>query len=74
MANGSPRKGALIAGLVLIVIGFVFLLESWYEQFTFWRLIGRYWPVVLILIGVLKLHGYFTWRDSNPGQDAAAKE
>ena len=68
MSAGS-RKGALIAGLILIAIGLVFLLDK-----SPWYLIGRYWPVILILIGIFKLYGYFTWQEVPPVSDARPKE
>lgn len=73
MTNG-PRKGALVAGLILMVIGLIFFLEIWYEQFSILRLIGRYWPVILILIGVMKLYSYFTWKEPPSVPDSAPKE
>ncbi len=68
MSAGS-RKGALIAGLILIGIGLLFLFEN-----TAWRLWVRYWPVILILIGLSKLYGYFTWKETPPVPDTAPKE
>jgi hypothetical protein len=57
-------SGALTAGLILIALGIILLLENWYGVFSFWRLFARYWPVILIIIGLKKLHAYFTWRDA----------
>jgi len=62
MTNG-PRQGALIAGLVLIAIGVILFLEIWSEQFSILHFLGRYWPVILILVGVKKLYDYFTWQE-----------
>ena len=61
----AARKtnGALTAGLILIALGIIFLLENWYGVFPFWRLFAKYWPVILIIIGLKKLHAYFTWHD-----------
>ena len=56
--------GALTAGLILIVLGLIFLAENLYAPFSAWRLIARYWPVILIIIGLRKLILYFTWQDS----------
>lgn len=73
MTNG-PRKGALIAGVILIAIGVIFFLEIWYEQFSLVRFIGRYWPVILILIGLRKIYGFFTWKETASVPDNAPKE
>lgn len=60
------RNGALTAGIILILIGLLFLLETWYGTLSFWRLFARYWPLILIAIGLKKLYGYFTWQESPP--------
>jgi len=72
--TSGPRKGALIAGLILMGLGVFFYLEIWYEQFSILRLIGRYWPVLLILIGVIKIYGYFAWKEPHSVSDSAPKE
>jgi len=71
--TNHPRKGALVAGLILIAIGVIFYLEIWYEQFSIWRIVGRYWPVILILIGLTKIYGYFSWKEPVV-PDSAPKE
>jgi hypothetical protein len=57
------RGNALIAGLILIGLGVIFFIENWYGSFSAWHLIARYWPVLLIIIGLKKLYGYFTWQE-----------
>jgi len=56
------RSGVLTAGLILIAIGLLFLLNNFYE-ISAWRLMARFWPVILIIIGVRKLYRYFTWQE-----------
>lgn len=73
MASRSQR-GPLLAGIILIVIGLIFLLENWYGHISFWRLFARYWPVILILIGLKKLYGYFTFQEIPPVPDSEKKE
>ncbi len=68
------RRGTLTLGVVLILIGTVFFVETWYERFSVWHLIGRYWPLILILVGLSKLYGYFTWREAEPAPQETAKE
>jgi lia operon protein LiaF len=70
----TVRRGTLTAGLMLITIGLVFFLENWYESFSIWHLIGRYWPVILILVGLNKLYGYFTWQEAISAPEVSAKE
>lgn len=49
----EPRKdqGGLIGGLVLIVLGILFLANNLFPEFSF----GDYWPVILIAIGAALL-------------------
>lgn len=72
--TATVRSGTLTAGLVLIAIGIVFFLEIWYEGFSIWHLVGRYWPVILILVGLNKLYGYFTWQETLPAPAVRPKE
>src|SRR5215472_16484329 len=45
-----------IAGpLVLIVIGLIFLLRNFGFRFPIWHFFGRWWPLLLILWGVIAL-------------------
>lgn len=66
--------GALTAGLILIVLGVIFLIENFYAPFSAWRLIARYWPVILIIVGVRKAVDYFMWRDMPAAPDKTLKE
>ncbi len=48
-----------IAGpLVLIVIGLIFLLRNFGMRFPLWHFFGRWWPLLLILFGVIRLIEY----------------
>jgi hypothetical protein len=72
--TARSRGNALIAGLILIGLGVIFLIENWYGSFSAWHLIARYWPVLLIIIGLKKLYGYFTWQEVPPVPLDAPKE
>ena len=50
MADESSKNN-LFWGIVLIIIGALFLLDNFYIM-DFWYLISTYWPVILILIGI----------------------
>ncbi len=67
------RSGVLTAGLILISIGVLFLINNFYE-ISAWRLIAKYWPVILIAVGLKKLFGYFTWQEVTPIPEAPKKE
>ena len=48
----APRERAnIMGGVVLIVLGLLFLLHNVLPDFSF----GDYWPVLLIIIGVILL-------------------
>jgi uncharacterized membrane protein HdeD (DUF308 family) len=69
--SARSYSNALTAGLILIVLGLIFLVENFYTPFSAWRLIARYWPVILIIIGVKKICEYFSWQQNPPEQDKA---
>jgi len=62
-----PNSGALTTGLILITLGGIFLAENLHAPFSAWRLVLRYWPVILIIIGLNKLCAYFFQRKDPPG-------
>jgi hypothetical protein len=61
-----PRQRSLAGPIVLIVIGCLFLLHNFGIRVPGWRFFGHWWPLLLILWGVIKLvehnnanrHGY----------------
>jgi predicted membrane protein len=43
-----------ILGLIIVFLGFILLFDSLgYIEFDFWRSIGKLWPLVLIIIGLI---------------------
>jgi phage shock protein PspC (stress-responsive transcriptional regulator) len=52
MSNNS-KQGSLIAGSVLILLGALFLADEFLPDFDF----GRYWPLILIAVGIGLLTG-----------------
>ena len=55
MSNGGQRRSPLFAGLLLVVLGLIFLADRFYPHFGLGHLIRLYWPVLVILWGVAKL-------------------
>lgn len=59
-AAADERSRALF-GYVLVAVGVVFLLRTWslpWMGFCFWRpYFGRWWPILLIVLGVAMLLG-----------------
>jgi hypothetical protein len=75
MSTHHPRSGALMAGLILIAFGVIFLIESFNASFSAGSLIYRYWPLIPILIGVQRAFAFFTWEAIHPPSgNASSKE
>jgi hypothetical protein len=73
--SARNHSGALMAGLILIAIGVIFLIESFHEAFSATRLIFRYWPLIPIFNGVQRAFVFFTWRETlPPSGNASSKE
>ena len=47
--HGDDRRGAVIGGVVLVLLGVAFLAQELVPDLD----IGRFWPVILIVIGIL---------------------
>lgn len=52
--SNTRRKDPLVWGLILIVLGALFLLERF--DIGVWDTIWRLWPVILIIWGGLKVY------------------
>jgi len=56
MANGGQRgRGPLTGALLLIAIGGIFMYANLRPEWNPWPVIWRYWPVLLIVLGLGKL-------------------
>ncbi len=62
----ARRKDPLIWGIILIVIGFVFILENFHIDA--WDYAWKFWPVVLILWGANKLFAGLKEKNENPSK------
>src|SRR6187200_3485824 len=64
-----PRSaGSVFWGLILISVGVIFLLKNLGYEIPVWTGVARYWPILLILWGVIKLFDYARWkRAGEPG-------
>ena len=54
---GDTGRGHMIAGIILIVLGSIFLLDrlSWMFRWPYWLSWGYLWPLILVAIGVALL-------------------
>jgi N-terminal domain of toast_rack, DUF2154/LiaF transmembrane domain len=50
-----PRHRSFVGPILLIVLGVLFLLLNLYPGFDPWPVIWRYWPLILIFIGLGKI-------------------
>jgi DUF4097 and DUF4098 domain-containing protein YvlB len=58
------RRPSLLGALLWTGLGVLFLLRNFGIGPDFWSLAGRYWPVLLILLGLGKILDYFFKRES----------
>jgi len=68
MVDIQHRKRTSIAGgLIVVIIGVIFLIANLQPQLDMWSIAMRYWPVFLILIGLGKIFDAFLMRnDGSP--------
>ena len=66
MSNGRPYRSSLFAGLLLILLGVIFLIDRNYPQLAIGHLVRLYWPLLLILWGVAKLLDHVSDRGTGP--------
>jgi len=50
--DGRVRSGPVVFPILLIAVGFLFLLSRWLPDFEPWPVIWKYWPLLLILLGL----------------------
>lgn len=50
-----PRRRSIFGGVLLLVVGLIFLLQNFHGDIGLLDLFWRWWPLVLILAGVAKL-------------------
>jgi Putative adhesin/Domain of unknown function (DUF5668) len=55
VSNGGRQRSSIFSGLLLIVLGILFLLARFHPDLGIWHLFWRFWPVLIILWGVAKL-------------------
>ena len=63
--DGNPRRVSLVFPIILITVGGLFLFHSWRPDFYPWPIFRKYWPLILIFIGLGKIWDT-TQRSRNP--------
>ncbi|MBI2841525.1 MAG: hypothetical protein HYX75_24680 [Acidobacteria bacterium] len=69
------RPSAVLGAVLLIGVGAFFLYGNFHPAWDPWPLVARYWPVLLILLGLAKLWDYLWLRthpDSTPSRGLSA--
>jgi hypothetical protein len=56
MAN--TKRESLFWGLIILVLGMLFLLKNFGLEVNVWHLLGKYWPMILIYIGLKNIFLY----------------
>src|SRR5512140_2718039 len=56
-------RPSLLGSLLWIGLGILFLLRNFGIGPDFWSLAGRYWPILLILLGLGKVIDYYRKKD-----------
>jgi hypothetical protein len=54
MAN--TKKESLFWGAIILVLGMLFLLRNFGWQINIWHLLGKYWPLILVYIGIKNIY------------------
>jgi len=52
----SNKKESLAWGLIILALGMLFLLKNFGLEVNVWRLLGKYWPMILIFIGLKNIY------------------
>jgi hypothetical protein len=55
VSNGGQSRGSIFSGVLLILLGILFLAARSNPDLRFWNLFWHYWPVLIILWGIAKL-------------------
>lgn len=69
----TKRNGTMIVGLILILLGVVYLLKSfnifefYFDIFDIGFLVSTFWPLVLIIPGLIFHYSFFTAKTSDAG-------
>ncbi len=55
---GKTNRDSLFWGTIVLLIGLLFMLRNFGVHVNIWHLLGRYWPLLLILIGLKNIFEY----------------
>ncbi|MEI6613894.1 MAG: DUF5668 domain-containing protein [Chrysiogenales bacterium] len=52
----KAKKESLFWGFIILVLGVLFLMKNFGLEINVWHLIGKYWPLILIYIGLKNIY------------------
>jgi hypothetical protein len=58
------RRSSLVAPILLVGLGLLFLYSNFRPELEPWLVVSRYWPLILVFLGLGKLWDHFRRRDS----------
>ncbi len=61
--SSIKRRPSLLGGLLWTGVGVLFLLRNFWIVPDFWSLAARYWPILLILLGLGKVIDYYRHKE-----------
>ncbi len=66
-----PRRRSVVGPLILISLGVLFLIFNFMPDFDPWPVLARYWPLILIFMGLGRLWDYYEAK-RHPGEPRPA--
>ena len=70
MKMSKRKQESLFWGVVLLLIGLIFLLDNLGVDIDVWNIIGDYWPVILIAIGAKNIWQHVSAKKDQDGPQA----
>jgi len=52
----NTKRESLFWGLIILVLGLLFLMKNFGLEINVWHLVGKYWPLILIYIGLKNIY------------------
>jgi hypothetical protein len=62
MNENKTKRRPIFSGLILILLGCLFLAQNFRQDLRVWELFREFWPVLLIIWGLAKMFDYFAAR------------
>jgi hypothetical protein len=60
LSTGGQTRGSILGGVLLILLGVLFLFARWNPDLRIWQVFWHYWPVLIILWGFAKLFDHLS--------------